>query len=324
MRSFVAEQIRKCPICIRTKTSRKPFGHTNLIRSNPPLQPFDTIAIDTFGPLAQSQAGNKYIIVIQCMFSRYVIITPVAVCNTDTVSKTLIHLFSEHGFPRVMLSDNGPTYSASMLQVLCMKLGIKQQYAPAYHPQSNGLVERFMSTLKSMLLSYMEQDHLSDVWDKHLPEFQLAYNSSIHASTGFTPFSLVHGREARLVGQVDFTPQDISSSTYRQTTDLYLSRARAIVQLANQRTQADNATSMNNSRHRPPFSVGSLVLVEAPHNSAKRKGKFARPYPDEVYVITRQVGSDRYDLQALKNHQVLTNIHASRLKPIPFNETSSS
>ncbi|KAJ8651491.1 hypothetical protein O0I10_012944, partial [Lichtheimia ornata] len=104
-----------------------------------------------------------------------------------------------------------------------------------------------MATLKTMLMSYTEQDQLDNVWDRHLPEFQLAYNSTIHASTGYSPFSLVHGREPRLIGQVDFTPQDTSASTYRQVTDVYLSRARGVVQLVNQRTQAENATTMNAS-----------------------------------------------------------------------------
>lgn len=135
MRTYVAERICNCSIGTRTKLSRKSFGHTNLVRSDPPRQPFDTIAMDTFGPLPTSQSGNRYIVVTQCMFSRYVIITPVKVCNTDSVSNALIHIFSEHGFPRVMLSDNGSPYSASMLQVLCMKLGITQRYSPAYHPQ---------------------------------------------------------------------------------------------------------------------------------------------------------------------------------------------
>ncbi|KAG1114109.1 hypothetical protein G6F61_010372 [Rhizopus arrhizus] len=70
---WVKKMVKECPICQRVKRTNKTLGHTNLVHSTPSVHPFDTIAIDTFGPLPPSLSGNRYIIVIQCLFSRYVI-----------------------------------------------------------------------------------------------------------------------------------------------------------------------------------------------------------------------------------------------------------
>jgi transposase InsO family protein len=95
---------------------------------------------------------------------------------------------------------------------------VDQKFTPAYHSQANGPVERFMSTLKQMIKAYMDRNTNHIPWDRHLSEFQLAYNSSLHPGTNFTPFSFVHGREPRLLGEIYCGVMNISHEDYTDMT----------------------------------------------------------------------------------------------------------
>lgn len=185
MRQFVSQQVRACQVCQTFKTPRRSLGDTNLLNQDPSIRPFDTVAVDSYGPLPTFVSRNNYIVVLQCLFSRYSILIPVPDIQTPTVVSALCsRLFSEHGLPRILLSDNGSPYSPTLMQVVMMTLKVNQKYSPAYHPQSNGQVERFMSTLRQMIASYIQESDNHVHWDEHLGLFQLAYNSSTHAETG--------------------------------------------------------------------------------------------------------------------------------------------
>ena len=69
-----------------------------------------------------------------------------------------------------------------------------------YHPQSDGIIERFNCTILNMLSTVVLDDEHN--WDLHLPTLMMTYSTSRHVTTGATPFSLVYGREAKL-------PEDI-------------------------------------------------------------------------------------------------------------------
>lgn len=108
LRSYVQHQGRRCRICQQTKSPRYTLGHTNLIHNDPSVHPVDTVAVDTFGPLPTSDSGNRYIMIVQCLFSHYVVLSAVSSQNGHQFAHTLVStLFAEHGIPRILLSDNG-------------------------------------------------------------------------------------------------------------------------------------------------------------------------------------------------------------------------
>lgn len=123
------------------------------------------------------------------------------------------------------MSDNGQPYSGTLLKSLCLHLSIKQTFAPAHHAESNGLVERFMATLRNLIVSFMDLDYQQTTWNEHLNEFQLAYNSNIHSATKYSPFSLIHGREACTLATPGFEVQTITTQEYQQQVRQFLGRA---------------------------------------------------------------------------------------------------
>ena len=83
-----------------------------------------------------------------------------------------------------------------MVHKLSELLGTVKTKTTPYHPRNDGLVERFNRTLLAMLAMFVSREH--DNWDDLLPFMMLAYNTTVHTSTGFTPHRLVFGEECNL------------------------------------------------------------------------------------------------------------------------------
>ena len=94
----------------------------------------------------------------------------------------------------------GTNFESQLFKSVCELLDIDKSNTTARRPQSDGMVERFNRTLATMLTMYCEEKQ--NTWDEHLPYVMLAYRSSIHDSTGFTPNMMMLGREVELPIQV--------------------------------------------------------------------------------------------------------------------------
>lgn len=101
----------------------------------------------------------------------------------------------EHGIPKVLHTDQGGQFESDLVKHLCQMLGVHK--TRTIHPQCDGMVECFNRTLIDQLAKILQQQQ--GEWDDYLSQLALAYNTSRHSSTGFTPFFLTHGREARLL-----------------------------------------------------------------------------------------------------------------------------
>lgn len=100
----------------------------------------------------------------------------------------------------LQFSDQGRQYKSILFEKLSKVVHIKKTRTTPYHPQSDGMVERFNMTLVTMLSANVNVHH-SD-WDEHLPYVMMASRTSLHETTGFTPNQLMLGREVS-------TPLDI-------------------------------------------------------------------------------------------------------------------
>ena len=108
----------------------------------------------------------------------------------------LYSLFCRHGLPVHVMSDQGREFDNNLNKELFTAMGVNHIVSSAYHPQTNGLVERFNQTLQRSLLK-MVGDNESD-WFKYLGSVLFAYNTSRQASTKYSPFFLLYGRHPRL------------------------------------------------------------------------------------------------------------------------------
>ena len=114
-----------------------------------------------------------------------------------TVADTLMtQCFNLFGLPEVIHSDQGRNFEYDLFKELYQLLGIEKTRTTAYHPQSDGMVERFNRTCQQMLKAFINENR--DDWDDHLPYLMMAYRSSPHESTGLSPNMMIFGNEATL------------------------------------------------------------------------------------------------------------------------------
>ena len=109
----------------------------------------------------------------------------------------------------VIHSDQGWEFENNLMQELCLLCGAHKTRTTPYHPASDGLVERFNRTLPMMLAMFAGENR--DNWDDLLPAVMMAYRSSVHESTGFSPYRLMFEEKCTL-------PMD--AVLPRQDTDL--------------------------------------------------------------------------------------------------------
>lgn len=113
-------------------------------------------------------------------------------------------MICRHGVPGEILSDRGANFLSKLMSELYNLMGIHKANTTAYHPQSNGLVERFHCTLTNMLAKTVER-HGKD-WDERLPYVLYAYRASLQTSTRESPFFLLYGRDSRLPNEEVISP----------------------------------------------------------------------------------------------------------------------
>ena len=111
--------------------------------------------------------------------------------DAGSVAEELIKVFSRVGVPQEILTDQGTSFTSKLLIELYKMLHIQPIRTTPYHPQTDGLVERFNQTLKMMLRKTAVKEGLD--WDKMLPCILFAYREVPQASTGFSPFELLYG-----------------------------------------------------------------------------------------------------------------------------------
>ncbi|KAL7830269.1 hypothetical protein SRHO_G00313960 [Serrasalmus rhombeus] len=148
--------------------------------------------MDIVGSLPRSRSGNRYILTLCDYATRYPEAFALRNVKTRQVVNALIQLISRVGIPREILTDQGTNFTSKQLKDVFSLLGIKGLKTTPYHPQTDGLMERF-KTLKVMLRRFVNETG-SD-WDTWLPYVLFAYREVPQASVGFSPFQLLYGRE---------------------------------------------------------------------------------------------------------------------------------
>ena len=126
-------------------------------------------------------------------FTKLVRTVPLKNIRAKDVAKAFVtNWVMAYGPPKRVLSDNGKQFTSRLFQHTCRLLGAKNVFTTAYHPQSNGQVERYNRTILNALRHYTA-DH-PKTWDQFTDVVTYAYNTQVHSSTGISPFELVLSR----------------------------------------------------------------------------------------------------------------------------------
>jgi transposase InsO family protein len=139
--------------------------------------PFHTVGVDVL-QLPRTLDGNQYAIVFVDYLTKWPEVYAVPNQTADTIARLLVEqIVARHGVPERLLSDRGPNFLSSLVEKVCQLLGTSKINTSGYHPQCDGLVEKFNSTLINMLAKSAGK-HGSE-WDKHLPYVLFAYRVAV-------------------------------------------------------------------------------------------------------------------------------------------------
>uniref|UniRef100_A0A8C5LME7 Gypsy retrotransposon integrase-like protein 1 n=1 Tax=Leptobrachium leishanense TaxID=445787 RepID=A0A8C5LME7_9ANUR len=173
-----------CPEC--QLASPKPHLRAPLIPLPVIDVPFERIAMDIVGPLEKSARGHQYILVILDYATRYPEAVPLRKANARNIARELVQVFARVGIPKEILTDQGTPFVSRLMKELCHLLKIQALKTSVYHPQTDGLVERFNRTLKGMLRKVVNREGKD--WDMLLPYLLFAIREIPQSSTRFSPF----------------------------------------------------------------------------------------------------------------------------------------
>lgn len=245
-------------------------------------EPFKKIAIDIIGELPRSKSGCKYILTIVDYATRYPEAIPLKNISSKTVADALIQCFTRLGIPEELVSDQGSNFVGKLMTQLYEHLGITKIQTSVYHPEANGLVERFNGTLKTMLRKFVK-DSVQD-WDRYLPYLLFAYREVPCESTGYSPFELLYGRTPRgpmaIIKEswLEEKPseQNVVSHVLEIRKRMMKMQKSVAENLRTSQTKQKRLYDRKSSTRR--FEEGDKVLVLLPTPGSKLETKWHGPY----------------------------------------------
>ncbi len=129
-------------------------------------------------------------------FTKWPIAKALKEATAKAVSKFIYQkIICEHGCPEVLQNDQRIHFVNRVIEDLTEKFRIKHRLSLPYHPQTNGLVERFNQMLCKKLAKLSEE---TDQWDKFVDPVLMAYHITKHSAIDVTPFLLTYGRDVIL------------------------------------------------------------------------------------------------------------------------------
>ena len=237
MYTDIMEYCKSCPDCAVVSGVGRP--HKPPLHPIPVTRPFQILGVDLM-ELPKTSSGNRYIVVFQDLFSKWPFVFPVP----DQQSIRIVRLLTERifpifGVPEALLSDRGANLLSHLMLDVCQALGIKKLNTTAYHPQGDGMVERFNRTLWAMLRKHA-QDY-GKQWDRYLHGLLWAYRNTPHESTGKCPSYLLFEFDCRSLSEASLLPPSSPDPTdlddYREELVLSLRSARALAAQSIQEAQ---------------------------------------------------------------------------------------
>ena len=306
--------IRTCETCLARQKSK---GIKNPLQKYISGAPFERIAMDIMCDLPPTAGTPSYrhILVIGCYFSKWPEAIPLVDMRAETVARALVdHFISKFGVPFEIHSDRGSNFQSELMRDVATRLGMKQTRTAAYHPQSDGMIERSNATIQKMLAAYVNDRQ--DDWDVYLQVVMMAYRASPHAATGMSPNLIVLGKENVLPVDMEM---GIKQRSVDQSPHKYVKGISKIQYYTHELVRKhlneafeESARYYNRDATDEHFEVDDIVMFKLAQVKVGRKRKLC-PRWEGPFVVRRRLGEVTYVIQRFR-HSRPKAVNANRLK----------
>ena len=177
-------------------------------------------------------------------------------------------------------SDKGSNFMSDLFKNRCKELGTNRTSITIYHPQVNKMIERTNRTIEEILAKHVGENHKT--WSDYLPLVMMAYRSSIHSVTKYSPFYFLFGQSCAL--PTDCMYQTIQTKIYPTLSDYVdclkdeLQKCHELVRESMDVEQEGQKTYYDCSTFGPQYEVGDLVMVFNPTTKTGQTEQFKSFY----------------------------------------------
>ena len=309
----VIKWCRTCEICQRMGKPGHRLAPIPLKPIEVPSQPFQRLIVDCVGPLPRSQGGKEYLLTMMCATTRYAEATPLKGLTAKEVVEALIKFFTTVGFPRYIQTDQGTNFESHLFLQVMKEMEIHHVKSAPYHPETQGALERFHQTLKTMVRAYCGE-HTKD-WEAGLPLLLFALRSAKQESLGFSPFEMIYAHPVK--GPLDLLKDHLIGSPGRdntpETVRKFRQRLATVNRLAQENllsAQAKMKQHYDRAAEDRCFEPGDRVLARFADDGGALGAKFVGPY--EVKEV---MGDGNYRVATPDRVRKKTSVfHANLLK----------
>lgn len=315
MTNDISDYIKNCGRCITRKSLPQRAAPLGQIRSTGPL---DLVCIDFLSVEPDTQ-GIANVLVVTDHYTRYAQAFPCKDQRARTVAKTLFDKFFVHyGLPSRIHSDQGRDFESRLIKELLEMLGIRKSRTSPYHPQGDAQPERFNRTLLSML-GTLDPAKRSR-WSQHKSQLVHAYNCTKNEATGYSPYMLMFGREARLPVDICFQTsvdgkEEVKYQQYVVNLKRDLQNAYQLASEASQRNHDRNKRYFDKRVKQHTLEEGDRVLLK--NLGLPGKHKLQDRWNSLPYIVVKKLPDlPVYRLKPARGTGVIRTLHRDHLLPI--------
>jgi Integrase zinc binding domain/Integrase core domain len=304
----IKRYVETCDACQRRGRPRR----NNELYPIPVHSPFYQIGIDIVGPLPRTQRGKKYIVTAMDYLTKWPEARALTEATAEKVADFIYEqIICQHGCPQIILTDRGTHFNNNMVDRLLSKFKIKHLLSTPYHPQTNGLVERFNRTICESLAKLSDK---TNDWDLFIPPVLFAYRTTKHSTTKIEPFFLVYGRSARLpLDDLEKDDHMVEDDRLHQLIEdvpqIRKKAQREVIQSQNKQKEKHGPTS----RGPITFLIGEKVLYFKMAQDQSHSGKLNPKWKGPFY-IHNVLPNGAYKLRTIEGQILAAPVNGNLLK----------
>ena len=299
--------------CLQCQRRQPPPKARAPLQSFVAYRPLEIMSWDITG-MAQSDKGNRYLLVMLDVFSSFIETYPLRNQESSTIVQCFKDYVFRYGVPLQVHNDNGQNFVAETTKEIMRIFGCKNTHTTPY--RSANPVERTHRTIKDMISKLVINQQRK--WCEHIHEVKFAINTSVSDAHGYTPWILWYGRPPQLPVDVflQSSPMPISKDKLVADTQSGLRQVFEVVRerAEKARTYRREYVAQNNDEPQE-LEVGQMVLMYCPATKKGDSRKLNCPWYGP-YCVLGKAGPVNYYVRLMDGSKPARKVHANFLKPL--------